>query len=106
MAIVGVLTRGVIVTVLSIARLAIYVQRFNPKNKDRAYNIDHTVSGAEANLAIIAVSAAALSSLVARFAPQFWGLSARYSTSQQGGSRWRERLTAAEGARLRDLYAL
>ncbi|KAB8214819.1 hypothetical protein BDV33DRAFT_208936 [Aspergillus novoparasiticus] len=59
MAIVGVLSMGVIVTALSIARLAIYAQRFNP-NEDRTYNIGHTVSGAEANLASIAASAATL----------------------------------------------
>ncbi|KAK6837613.1 hypothetical protein RU639_001219 [Aspergillus parasiticus] len=86
MAFVGALSMGVIVTALSIARLAIYAQQFNPKNEDRTYNIGHTVSGAEANLASIAASAATLSSLVARFAPQFWGLGARYSTSQQGAA--------------------
>lgn len=61
------------VTALSIARLAIYAERFKPHRKDPTYNIGNTVSGAEVNLAITAASAAALASLVRRVAPSFWG---------------------------------
>ncbi|KAE8388500.1 hypothetical protein BDV23DRAFT_195087 [Aspergillus alliaceus] len=89
-AIIGILSMGIIVTALSIARLVIYAQRFSPHSKDRTCNIGHTVSGAEANLAIITASATALNSLVARFAPRGW----------------RERSTAAGGSRTRDIYPL
>ncbi|KAF5864049.1 hypothetical protein ETB97_008786 [Aspergillus alliaceus] len=105
-AIIGILSMGIIVTALSIARLVIYAQRFSPHSKDRTCNIGHTVSGAEANLAIITASATALNSLVARFAPRFWRSSAHHSTSQQGPSGWRERSTAAGGSRTRDIYPL
>ncbi|KAB8230759.1 uncharacterized protein BDW43DRAFT_321363 [Aspergillus alliaceus] len=105
-AIIGILSMGIIVTALSIARLVIYAQRFSPHSKDRTCNIGHTVSGTEANLAIITASATALNSLVARFAPRFWRSSAHHSTSQQGPSGWRERSTAAGGSRTRDIYPL
>ncbi|PIG80254.1 hypothetical protein AARAC_006256 [Aspergillus arachidicola] len=90
---------GLMQTAAKTARWLKVAIRFNPKNEDRTYNIGRTVPGAEANLASIDASAATLSSLVARFSPQFWGLGARYSTSQQGaagGENDRLRLRARE----------
>ncbi|KAH8425079.1 uncharacterized protein LDX57_002827 [Aspergillus melleus] len=109
-AILCVLCLGVIVTALSIARLAIYAQRFRPGNPDPTYNIGHTVSGVEVNLAIVTASATALNSLLTRFAPGVWGYSAQYAGASNLASEWRGRsTTTASGvrpSRPRDMYPL
>lgn len=93
------------VTALSIARLAIYARRFRPDNPDPKYNIGHTVSGVEVNLAIVTASAPALNSLLVHFAPGIWGSSAQHV----GASTTGRRSTTASGVRrgrARDMYPL
>ncbi|KAL3478836.1 hypothetical protein BJX99DRAFT_256043 [Aspergillus californicus] len=83
MAIIGVLSMGVIVTAISIARLIVYAHRFRPHDSDRTYNIGHTISGAEVNVAIITASATTLSALINRLAPRLWSSMDRTSDRQR-----------------------
>lgn len=82
------------VTALSIARLAIYAREFRPGSPDSKYNIGHTVSGVEVNLAIVTASPTALNSLV-HFAPGIWGSGAQHV----GASTTGRRSTTASGER-------
>ncbi|KAL2844826.1 hypothetical protein BJY01DRAFT_214678, partial [Aspergillus pseudoustus] len=79
-AIIGVLSMGMIVTIIGIARLVIYHDRFNPNKTDRTHNIGHTISSVEVNVAIITASATALTALINRIAPRLFPSS--NSTSQ------------------------
>ncbi|KAL4931812.1 uncharacterized protein BDV17DRAFT_288396 [Aspergillus undulatus] len=80
-AIIAVLSMGAIVTIIGIARLVIYAHRFRPNNNDPTYNIGHTISSVEVNVAIITASATALSTLINRFAPRIWSSRDHYNTS-------------------------
>ena len=76
------------VTAMSITRLVLYAKIYSPSNKDPTYDIGHTVSGVEVNLAITAASAVALPSLLKRIAPRTWGSStASRSRTVTSGSR-------------------
>lgn len=79
----SILSIGWIVTAVSIARFGIYVHRFSPTNKDRSYGIGYTISGVEANLAIIAACAPAMNGLTRRVAPAFLSSGKSRSYSKQ-----------------------
>ncbi|KAL4962006.1 uncharacterized protein BDV14DRAFT_203159 [Aspergillus stella-maris] len=68
LAIIAVLSMGVIVTAIGITRVVIYKHLLRPHNDDPTYNIGHTTSTAEVNVAIIAASATALPALFKRIA--------------------------------------
>ncbi|KAL4734579.1 hypothetical protein BDV11DRAFT_212641 [Aspergillus similis] len=93
-AIIGVLSMGVIVTIIGIARLVIYNDRFNPNKTDRTYNIGHTISSVEVNVAIITASATALTALINRIAPRLFPSSGNTSQGRRIDA-W----TASTGAR-------
>ncbi|KAL2864103.1 uncharacterized protein BJX67DRAFT_384102 [Aspergillus lucknowensis] len=94
-AIIAVLSMGVIVTAIGIARLAIYHHRFRPNNPDRTYNIGHTISSVEVNVAIITASATALPPLLSRFAPGLWSSIDRTADRQRRAGNW----TVSSGTR-------
>ncbi|CEL03631.1 hypothetical protein ASPCAL04783 [Aspergillus calidoustus] len=94
-AIAGVLSMGVIVTVIGIARLVIYNDRFKPNKTDRTYNIGHTISSVEVNVAIITASATALTALINRIAPRLFPSSNSTSQGQRRMNTW----TASSGTR-------
>ncbi|KAF4301087.1 hypothetical protein GTA08_BOTSDO07181 [Botryosphaeria dothidea] len=81
----AILSIGWIVTAVSVARFGIYVYRFSPDNKDRSYGIGYTISGIEANLAIIAACAPAMNGLSRRVVPGLLssGRSRSYSKQKQ-----------------------
>ncbi|KAL4908688.1 hypothetical protein BDW74DRAFT_175370 [Aspergillus multicolor] len=87
-AIIAILSMGVIVAVIGIARSVIYAHRFRPNNNDKTFNVGHTISGAEVDVAIITASAAALSALVTHVAPRFWSSMNHTSEGQRGVGAW------------------
>ncbi|EKG12282.1 hypothetical protein MPH_10587 [Macrophomina phaseolina MS6] len=98
----AILSIGWIVTAVSIARFGIYVHRFSPSNKDRSYGIGYTISGVEANLAIIAACAPAMNGLSRRVVPNFLSSARSYSKQKQYSSRYNSRsipLTSREQRR-------
>ncbi|KAJ0416740.1 hypothetical protein BJY00DRAFT_325997 [Aspergillus carlsbadensis] len=94
-AIAGVLSMGVIVTIIGIARLVIYNGRFKPNKTDRTHNIGHTISGVEVNVAIITASATALTALINQIAPRLFPSSNTTSQGQRRMNTW----TASSGTR-------
>jgi hypothetical protein len=83
------------VTVIGIARLVIYNDRFKPNKTDRTYNIGHTISSVEVNVAIITASATALTALINRIAPRLFPSSNNTSQGQRRMNTW----TASSGTR-------
>ena len=69
----GILSLGWIVTIVGITRIILYWYRFQPDNIDRSYSLTFTVSGCEANLAIMAACGPALKALFTRFVPRMFG---------------------------------
>ncbi|KAL4781137.1 hypothetical protein BJX76DRAFT_350415 [Aspergillus varians] len=99
LAIIAVLSMGVIVTAIGIARLAIYNHRFRPNNNDRTYNIGHTISIVEVNVAIITASTTALSALINRLVPRFWPSMDRSSEAQRRAGTWTVSSPSRNGTR-------
>ncbi|KAL4877362.1 hypothetical protein BJY04DRAFT_230667 [Aspergillus karnatakaensis] len=97
-AIIAVLSMGVIVTAIGIARLGVYANRFRPNNPDRSYNIGHTISSAEVNVAIITASATALPPLINRLAPRLWS-SMDHTTDRQRRAGWTVSSASKSGTR-------
>ncbi|KAL4860979.1 hypothetical protein BDV12DRAFT_82812 [Aspergillus spectabilis] len=98
-AIIAVLSMGVIVTAIGIARLGVYANRFRPNNSDRTYNIGHTISGAEVNVAIITASATALPPLITRIAPRLWSSMDHTSDRQRRVGAWTVSSASKSGTR-------
>ncbi|EEH20895.1 hypothetical protein PABG_03126 [Paracoccidioides brasiliensis Pb03] len=70
--VVLVMSIGVLVTGVSIARLIVSSRRWHKPYIERQYNIDYTLSNVETNCAIWAAAAPALKSLLSRISPRWW----------------------------------
>ncbi|KAL4801863.1 hypothetical protein BDV18DRAFT_148297 [Aspergillus unguis] len=82
MAVIAVLSMGAIVTLVAIARLVIYAYRFQP-DRDSTYNIGHTMSSIEVNVAIMTASATSFPVLFKRIAPRSWSTDQRPSSNNR-----------------------
>ncbi|OJD17326.1 hypothetical protein AJ78_02564 [Emergomyces pasteurianus Ep9510] len=70
--VVCVLSIGVMVTGLSIARLIVVPGNYDLSHEERTYSIKYTLSNIEANCAIWAAAIPALKSLITRISPRWW----------------------------------
>ncbi|KAK2797127.1 hypothetical protein FQN51_008772 [Onygenales sp. PD_10] len=70
--VVGVMSIGVFVTGVSLARLIISDRRWHKPPAARTYDIDYTLSNIETNCAIWAAATPALKYLLSRLFPHFW----------------------------------
>ncbi|KAK2796440.1 hypothetical protein FQN50_009551 [Emmonsiellopsis sp. PD_5] len=70
--VVGVMSIGVFVTGVSLARLIISDRRWHIPQAERTYDIDYTLSNIETNCAIWAAATPALKYLLSRLFPRFW----------------------------------
>ncbi|KAK5112177.1 hypothetical protein LTR85_011610 [Meristemomyces frigidus] len=74
----AVLSAGWVVTIVGVIRIVLYYYRFQPDNIDRSYSVSYTVSGIEANVAIIAACGPAIKALCTQYGIRF--LSSRSAT--------------------------